>query len=37
MWRQRVGGQTPIFHALTNHANRNSKVGQLRSSIEALT
>jgi ankyrin repeat protein len=24
-----VGGQTPIFHALTNHDARNSKVGQL--------
>jgi ankyrin repeat protein len=24
-----VGGQTPIFHALTNHDSRNSKVGQL--------
>jgi ankyrin repeat protein len=24
-----VGGQTPVFHALTNHTARNSKVGQL--------
>jgi ankyrin repeat protein len=24
-----IGGQTPIFHALTNHNARNSKVGQL--------
>jgi ankyrin repeat protein len=24
-----VGGQTPIFHALTNHSARKSKVGQL--------
>jgi hypothetical protein len=23
-----VGGQTPVFHALTNHDARNSKVGQ---------